>query len=130
MSNPSLREALLSCIETCSDCAVACENCASACLSEVDVLQLTRCIRLDLDCAELCRATAALLARDSEFSDAMIELCADACEACAQECDRHEHMEHCADCAHLCRRCAAKCRGLVGAQLHHIPRDGIEASAH
>jgi hypothetical protein len=31
------------------------------------------------------------------------------CEACAEECARHD-MEHCRACADACRRCADECR--------------------
>ena len=36
--------------------AQVCTACADACLGEDDVGELTRCIRLDLDCADLCAA--------------------------------------------------------------------------
>jgi hypothetical protein len=31
------------------------------------------------------------------------------CDACAVECERHEH-EHCNLCAQMCRECAEDCR--------------------
>lgn len=41
------------CIEACNDCADACDMCAAACLQEEDVKMVTRCIALDVDCAQL-----------------------------------------------------------------------------
>ena len=39
----------------------------------------------------------------------MLELCARICEACAAECEKHDH-EHCKLCAIMCRECADDCR--------------------
>ena len=38
-----------------------------------------------------------------------LELCARMCDACAAECDKHDH-EHCKLCAIMCRECADDCR--------------------
>jgi len=101
-------------IEACNDCAVECEHCASACLGEEDVASMARCIRLDLDCAMFCRNAAQLMSRGSEFAVQFCELCADACDACAAECEKHP-MDHCKACAKACRRCAAECRRMAQA---------------
>lgn len=45
---------LVECLDACAECATACTMCADACLAEPGVAELTRCIRLDLDCADLC----------------------------------------------------------------------------
>src|SRR5690554_5492529 len=39
------------------ECAQACTACADACLSEDMVAELTKCIRTNLDCADLCETT-------------------------------------------------------------------------
>jgi hypothetical protein len=98
----------------CNDCAAACERCATACLGETDVAMLARCIRLDRDCADICRLAAAFMARDSDHAVGLCSLCADICDTCADECERHAHMEHCARCAEACRRCARECREMAG----------------
>ena len=107
--------ALIDCIAECYDCASACTSCADACISELDVVHLRQCIRLNLDCADVCRMTATLCARRTGSNDdiqrAALTLCADACDTCHQECARHgEHHEHCRACAAACRRCAEACR--------------------
>jgi hypothetical protein len=61
------REALIACIDACSDCAQACTACADACLAEAQVQTLIRCIRLDLDCADICAATMRVLSRQTAF---------------------------------------------------------------
>lgn len=68
-----------SCIDACNACALACDHCAAACLNEKDVKAMARCIRLDLDCAAVCRLAAEYMSRGSELAGAI-------CETCAQEC--------------------------------------------
>lgn len=100
-----------SCIQACNACALACEQCAAACLGEHDVAAMAECIRLDRDCADLCRLAAAFMARGSDQAAALCQLCAQACEACAAECIRHPHA-HCQQCAQACQRCAEECRSM------------------
>ena len=52
-------DAPLRCVEECYGCAQTCIICADACLGEDMVQQLTQCIRLNLDCADMCAATGA-----------------------------------------------------------------------
>jgi len=108
-------DVLIRAIEACYDCAQACTSCADACLAEPMVRDLVQCIRLDLDCADICRAAGAVASRrtggDARMAGRMLETCAEACRACAAECARHARMEHCAVCAGACRRCAQLCRG-------------------
>lgn len=93
-------------------CAVECNHCATACLDEQDVKMLATCIRLDIDCADICNLTASLLARGSEHGNHLKKECAEVCDACAQECEKHAKMgmEHCRVCAEACRSCAEMCR--------------------
>lgn len=102
-----------SCIEACNDCADACDHCAAACLQEDNVKIMTRCIALDIDCAQICRLAASTMARGSEFAYQLCALCADLCEACGAECAKHA-MDHCQECAAACRRCAQECRAMAG----------------
>ena len=48
-------------LEASAACATICSSCADACLAEESVADLRDCIRTDLDCADVCAATAALL---------------------------------------------------------------------
>lgn len=106
------QERIASCIEACNECAEACEYCADACLDEDGVDDFVECIRLDRDCADLCRLVATFLARGSAFSPALVLAVAEACEACATECDQHD-TEHCRACAEACRDCADECRRML-----------------
>lgn len=110
---------LFACIEKCVTCFQACAACADACLAEPDVSSLVKCIRVDLDCSDLCATTAAMLTRRTEIDLAVIRsaigVCLAACVACAEECERHAmHHEHCRVCAEVCRQCEAACRQLLG----------------
>lgn len=98
-----------SCITACADCAVACLYCANEDLTESDVKMLARCIKLDHDCAAMCLLAVQAMASSSEFAAKICVLCAEICTACAIECEKHTHMEHCKDCAAACRKCAAEC---------------------
>ena len=110
-------EALARCVEQCFACALTCTSCADACLAEKQLKQLVRCIRLNLDCADVCDATGRVLTRqtssDPRLAPSMLETCAQACRVCAEECERHaDHHEHCRVCAEACRRCEQACEDL------------------
>jgi hypothetical protein len=115
------RDLLVSCIEACSDCAESCTQCADACLAEDDVQHLTTCIRLNLDCADVCAATGRVVSRqtgyDADVTSAVLRACIEACRKCAAECDIHaaHGMEHCRVCAAECRRCEQACQVLLAA---------------
>jgi uncharacterized membrane protein len=111
-------ETLARCIEQCFACALTCTSCADACLAEERVRELVRCIRLDLDCADMCEATGRLLTRQTssepQLTRNMLGVCAQACRTCAEECERHaQHHEHCRVCAEACRRCEQACEDLL-----------------
>src|SRR6478672_8698609 len=95
---------LLECIDACFDCAQSCTTDADADLAEDDVVSMIRCIRLCLDCADQCTTTGQILSRQTEFEPrlarAVVQACAQLCNACAEECARHaDHHEHCRVCA-------------------------------
>jgi hypothetical protein len=108
-------DALIRCIEECYDCANACTACADACLGEATVQQLTQCMRLNLDCADVCATTGSVATRrtgsNEEVFRLMLQACAAACRVCGEECERHAaHHEHCRVCAQSCRRCEQACQ--------------------
>ena len=108
----------LRCIEACAECAETCTVCADACLGEADVQHLVACIRLNLDCAEVCRVTGTLISRpshrDAPALRAQLQACIEICRACGDECAGHgEMMEHCRICAEACRECERACREAI-----------------
>jgi hypothetical protein len=92
-------------------CAKMCLSCADACAAEG--MDMRQCIRMCLDCADICDAAANLGLRhtgsDPQTLHELLDLCARACDACATECEKHDH-EHCKLCAQMCRECAEDCR--------------------
>ena|SRR5829696_9223564 len=102
-------------IDVLAKCAAECNHCAIACLDEQDVKMLTRCIKLDIDCAEICKLAASYVSRGSEHTQHILNECAEICDACAEECEKHSHMEHCRKCAGYCRHCAEVCHSGVAA---------------
>lgn len=104
--------ALQHCIDACNACANACDHCAIACLAETDVDVLRRCIALDLDCAQICRLSASMMSRGSEYASSVCRLCADICKICGDECGSHD-MTHCQKCAEACLACAAACERMM-----------------
>jgi hypothetical protein len=98
-------------LRTLTDCAAACSYCASACLDEENVNMLSKCIKLDMDCADICGLVAKLLTRGSKHAFHLLKECVEICGACAAECEKHaQHgMEHCRECAEACRKCAEEC---------------------
>ncbi|GGG18384.1 four-helix bundle copper-binding protein [Pontibacter sp. FD36] len=93
-----------------AECAAACNYCAVSCLQEDDVKMMERCIRLDLDCAAICKMALDYVSRDSTMKRDVLDLCARVCRECGAECEKHSHMEHCRMCAEACRRCEQACQ--------------------
>ena len=92
------------------DCAQSCTACADACLAEPDVAALAACIRLNLDCADVCATTARVLLRSSAMAETLLDACAQIARACADECARHAgHHEHCRICERACRAADQAC---------------------
>jgi hypothetical protein len=109
-------------------CEQTCTACADACLGETEHLTALRhCISTNLDCADVCTATARVLARQTEPPNALIETqlhaCVLACQLCADECRKHARMhQHCRICAETCRQCQERCNFLLG----EISSSGVE----
>ena len=111
-------DVLASAIDACFDCAETCTACADACLGEADLARLVACIRLNLDCADVCATTGRLLARqtavDADLVRAQVHACIVAARACAAECRKHAGaMEHCRVCAEACSMCEQACEEVL-----------------
>ena len=77
---------LLACLQACLDCTQSCVSCADACSAEEDPKMLAKCIRTNNDCADLCAATARILARQTEPDLGVVSA---ALVACATACALH-----------------------------------------
>ncbi|MGP8002138.1 MAG: four-helix bundle copper-binding protein [Streptosporangiaceae bacterium] len=107
-------------IDALTDCSQACTADVSADLSEPNLADMVTCIRLCLDCAGICTATAAVISRQATEDPAVVrpllEACAASCRSCGDECEHHAAMHpHCRLCAEACRRCERACRDLLAA---------------
>ncbi|HEY5357794.1 MAG TPA: four-helix bundle copper-binding protein [Streptosporangiaceae bacterium] len=107
-------------IDALSDCAQACTADADDNLSEQNLSEMVKCIRLCLNCADICTATIGVTSRqaahDAIVTRLLLMACVAACKSCGDECERHAQMhEHCRICAESCRRCEQACRELLDA---------------
>ena len=111
---------LAAAIDALSDCAQACIADVDADLSEQNVAEMVTCIRLCLDCADVCAAAIGVTSRqasyDASVTRPLLEACVAICKSCGDECERHAQMHsHCRVCAEACRRCETACRELLDA---------------
>lgn len=102
MRNEKLIHALGNCINHCN-------YCADACLSEDNVAKMVDCIRTDRVCAEVCAALNQVLATGYKDVNDLVKYCIKVCEACAEECGKHDH-DHCQECAKACNNCVSACK--------------------
>lgn len=107
-------KSLTHCIEMCLQCAASCTACADECLDEPDIAQLRRCIRLNVDCADVCAMLARLLSRRGDPDLTTLRSCLEAattiCSATALESQKHaSDYEYCKLNAELCLACAREC---------------------
>ncbi len=105
-------------IDALSDCAQACIADVDADLSEQNLAEMVTCIRLCLDCADVCTATIGVTSRqasyDASVTRPLLQACVAICKSCGDECGRHAQMhEHCRVCEQACRRCEQACRELL-----------------
>lgn len=99
-------------IQALGNCINQCNYCANECLKENDVQEMVDCMRMNHVCAEICSTLSHLLAADYEDVREMVEYCIKTCDACAEECEKHDH-DHCKKCALACRECVQACKGLL-----------------
>lgn len=113
---------LAAAIDALTDCAQACTADVDADLSEQDLAEMVKCIRLCLNCADVCTATAGIVSRQSEYDVSvarpLLEACVAICRSCGDECQRHaQHHQHCRVCGEACRRCEQACRNLLDIRM-------------
>ncbi len=98
-------------MELLMNCAATCENCVSVSINDGKPLS---CYPICLDCADVCILLFRLEAHNSSFLNQVRKLCAEICDACAAECEKHaDYHPQCKACMYSCRECAEKCRAML-----------------
>src|SRR6478672_2218127 len=104
-------------IDALSDCAQACTADTDADLSEQNLTEMVRCIRLCQNCTDICTATGGVISRLAEYVPSvtrpLLEACLAICNSCGDECERHAHRQHFRVCEQACRRCERACEELL-----------------
>lgn len=108
----AMDEKVMKLIEKLGNCQAKCNYCFNACLEEDDVKMMVKCIKLDKECAEICALTLFSVASKSSLYKEVVQLCAKACEECAEECRKYPD-QHCQECAKACQECANACKNFV-----------------
>ncbi|ARS38142.1 four-helix bundle copper-binding protein [Pontibacter actiniarum] len=101
-------------IKALAACEASCNHCAISCLQEDDIKKMVPCIRLDLDCAAICRATLDYVSRDSRYAKDLVQECIKITKACQEECKKHD-MQHCQECADSCAKLVQACEQYMSA---------------
>jgi hypothetical protein len=102
------------CIDECQECHAICTHTIAHCLELGGRHAAPEHISVLADCAAACAASADSMLRSSPRHGRFCAICAEMCDACAQDCERMADgdatME---ECAKICRRCAESCREMA-----------------
>lgn len=102
------------CVDACLECMKACNFCFNACLIDDQIQIFAHCIHLTKDCADTCSFIARSLSSQTNFKQQLCQLGAEVCRICAVECMKHAHeYHHCLRCAQACESCANTCDKIV-----------------
>ncbi|MGH7584117.1 MAG: four-helix bundle copper-binding protein [Gemmatimonadales bacterium] len=97
------------CIDDCLNCQATCEATLSYWLARDESQRDRSAMLVLLDCADICRVTAAFLLRRSPRYPEMCRFCAEICAACAGWCERFPRDTVMMECAAACRACGKTC---------------------
>lgn len=99
------------CIRLCLDCYRSCEQTAAVHCLEMGGRHVEPThFRLMLSCAEVCRASAALMLNLSPQHALQCGVCAEICRQCAESCRAIGDMD---DCVAACEACADSCERMA-----------------
>ncbi len=106
--------------------AMSCDACASHC---TDLLAEGKREHLDsqralLDCASMCATMACVASRNGPCCTIMAEACADACAACATQCEKATGDAQMKECADHCRAMEKLCRDCCKAAPTKVKASG------
>ena len=104
------------CAKDCFDCALECETCFHHCVTQLAAGKQAhaKAVHLTIACADACVTAGRLVARKSPLMVSTCRACAECCDACAVECEKHDDATM-KKMAQMCRKCAASCREMIKA---------------
>ena len=112
---PKNANPLKSCIDACQRCYDVClQTAMNHCLETGGEHVEPKHFRLMMACAEVCRASAALMLINYDRHRLQCGVCADICEECATDCERLGGMD---DCVAACRACVRECRAMASREM-------------
>jgi hypothetical protein len=100
------------CIEDCIECMRACERCSASLLRGMPLNAMLVYRQMLFECGDLAMRTAKALAQGDPDALAFCAICADLCDAWAQECLPFEDESFQA-CAEALQRCAESCNEVL-----------------
>jgi hypothetical protein len=106
-------EKMEKCIQDCKNCAEVCLQTVTHCLEMGGKHAEPNHIKMLLDCAEICQTSANFMIRGSKMHGLTCGVCAQVCEACAEDCARFTDDAEMQRCAEACRTCAMSCQEMA-----------------
>ena len=100
------------------ECQTKCKSCFNRCLEEQSLDVMRKCLKVTVECANVCELTASSIMFEGDFSPEMLDICISSCEACRIECSTHNNI-YCAECAAMCGECSEACRKYIRENILH-----------
>jgi hypothetical protein len=108
-----------SCIAACLDCHRSCLATVAHCLGLGGHHAEPGHIRIMMDCAQICAASADFMIRGSAHHPHLCAECAEICRECEKSCAGHPDADTAMRaCAEACRRCAEECGKMARPRGH------------
>lgn len=101
------------CITECLNCHVTCAQTAQHVMEREGKRAAEHHIRVLVDCAAMCHASAGFLLRGSPLHVRTCAVCAEACRECERVCRGATGDPVIQQCADACARCAASCEQMA-----------------
>jgi len=103
-----------SCYDACAKCEDKCETTLKYCLKQSGAHKEDTHIKAMQDCIATCKLSKDFMARGSDLSKSVCNLCEQACKRCADSCDTFKDDKTMKACAEECRKCAKSCENMKG----------------
>lgn len=114
MPNSHMNDEMKKCITACLECYAICTSTISHCLEMGGKHAEMKHIRVMQDCAQVCLTSADFMLRGSNSYARMCAICAEICDACAQNCEQIDmHDAEMLQCVEACHRSAETCRAMA-----------------